>query len=172
MMMPRVIALHSRTWVTEGLAYSFTLEPCKSCEMSIGTIFGIFRVTSRTIREIAWKRMGQHCAQAGRGRPVPSYSKGSTAKTGAFPIDFVLYMLPDRENSHRLQQATTWRQEGHRTLCHNPFHGHASLPENVTETTSNFTRGLHRITRKATVFNRHLPLHSLIEASSQKGNIW
>ena len=37
-------------------------------------------------------------------------------------------MLPDRENSHCLQQATTWRQEGHRTLCPNPFHGHAPLP--------------------------------------------
>ena len=43
-------------------------------------------------------------------------------------------MLPDRENSHRLQQATTWHQEGHRTLCPNPFHGHATLPGEVTET--------------------------------------
>ena len=43
-------------------------------------------------------------------------------------------MLPDRENSHRLQQATTWCQEGHRTLCHNPFHGHPTLPGEVTET--------------------------------------
>ena len=50
-------------------------------------------------------------------------------------------MLPDRENSHCLQQATAWRQEGHRTLCPNPFHAHATLARNVTETTSNFTRG-------------------------------
>ena len=66
-----------------------------------------------------------------------------------------------------LQWDTTWCQEDHSTLCHNPFHRHPSLPEKVTETTSHFTRGLHRITRKATAFNRWLPLHSLIEASSQ-----
>ena len=64
--------------------------PCLNLYQPKGTVFYFFRVTSRTIREIAWKCMGQHCAQAGKGRPVPSYSKGSTAETGAFPIDFAL----------------------------------------------------------------------------------
>ena len=37
-----------------------------------------------------WKGLWPHCAQAFWGRPIPFYSKGTVAETGAFPIDFAL----------------------------------------------------------------------------------
>ena len=92
---------------------------------------------------------------------------GNSHRSRSIPHWLCLEMLLYRKDLHCLQWDTTWHQEDHSTLCHNPFHRHPSLPEKVTETTSNFTRGLHGITRKATAFNRRLPLHSLIEASSQ-----
>ena len=52
----------------------------------IGTVFYFFQVTPELSENQCGNACGHHYAQAVWGRPMPSYSKGTAAKAGAFPL--------------------------------------------------------------------------------------
>ena len=143
----RVIALHSRTWTfREQLIVS--LHWCRARAVKWATNIGIFRVTSRSIKNSAFRKWQAKLAQR------KSHHLGATSTVGQTSIsrEKPLQIQGVSEETSRLpscQPALSvllFRKDGY---PHRLKKAHSTLARNVTETTSTITRenpGIFRVT--------------------------
>ena len=95
--------------------------------------FLFLRVTSTAKGKSAWKRRWPPLRSSFLRKATARPQQGTNRRNSKHSHWLCLEMLPNRENSHRSQRDTTWRQEDHRTLCHSLFHRRPVLPGEVTE---------------------------------------